>query len=615
MNELLKDLSSARLISIDVETKDPGLVELGPSTFRGGGHVCGVSVATDDGYCEYLPVRHEGGGNLDAARVFAWLREQLAGPQPKLGANLLYDLEWLRQEGVSAAGPKWDVQTAAALLDENRSSYRLEDIATDLLGEHKDEAGLLAAVLARGIPEKKLKESIHLLAGGEVAPYGRQDVLLPLRLWRKQRPLLEEQDLLRVFDLEADLVDVLLEMRFKGVRVDLERAEASAAELDAKKRLLEKSLTVLCGGELDYWSNKKIAGACDRLGLVYPRTEKGNPSFEADWLDGQEHPLLRQVAEARLLDRAGSVFIRDKIIGCAVDGRVRCQLYSVRGERGGTRSGRLACANPNLQQVPARHPYVSRLVRSCFVPEEGEEWASSDWSQVEPRLTVHYAALLKLRGGEEAARRYREDPATDYHQMTADLAGIERKPAKTINLGLSYGMGLEKLSLSLGLDMAATRDLYDRYHAGMPFIRLLSDSCSRMAETRGWVKTLLGRRSRFEAFGPGRYKKDAGLQPLPYAEAVKRWGADVRRYFTYKAMNRVIQGSAAELMKLALVKLHRLGLTPNLTVHDEVCRSVRDREEALRVKRVMETVHGLLVPLYADLEMGPSWGELEEIRG
>ncbi len=603
-------LLSSKLISVDVETKDPGLVDLGPSTFRGGGYICGVSVATDDGFCEYLPVRHEGGGNLDRGQVFSWLREQLAGPQPKLGANLPYDLEWLRHEGVPVAGPKWDVQTIEALLDENRASYRLDDIAKDRLGERKDEAGMLAAAMARGIPEKRLKESIYLLSGDEVAPYGRQDVLLPLRLWERQRYLLEEQGLQRVFDLEADLVDVLLEMRFLGVRVGLERAHAAADEVDAKKQLLEKSLAVIAGGEVDYWSNKTIADVCQKLGVDFPRTGKGNPSFEADWLNEQGHPFLRQVAEARLLDRAGSVFIRDKIIKVAVDGRVHCQLHSVRGEQGGTRSGRLACSNPNLQQVPAWHPYISRLVRSCFVPEPGETWASSDWSQVEPRLMVHYAALLGLRGATEAARRYNDDPSTDYHQLTADLAGIERKPAKTINLGLSYGMGLDKLALSLGLDMAATRALYDKYHAGMPFIKLLSDRCSRMAEARGWVKTLLGRRSRFELYGPAKYTRDADDRPLPREEAVEKWGQGVRRYFTYRAMNRVIQGGCAELMKLTLVALYKRKLTPNLTVHDEVCRSVKDRVEAEVIKDVMENIYKLLVPLKVDLETGTSWGDL-----
>jgi DNA polymerase I-like protein with 3'-5' exonuclease and polymerase domains len=609
----LPNLSQARLLSIDVETCDPGLVDRGPSTFRGGGYICGVSLATDDGFCEYLPVRHEGGGNLDRDLVYRWLKDQLGrAGQPKLGANIGYDLERLRAEGVVAAGPKWDVQIAAALLDENRASYSLESLSRDLLGEGKDETGLLDAALARGVREKDLKGSIHLLSGDEVAPYGRKDVLLPLRLWARQEKEIADQGLRRVFDLEADLVDTLLEMRFKGVRVDLERAERTAEELDVRKVRLEKSLAVIAGGEVDYWSNKRLAETCDRLGIKYPSTAKGNPSLAAEWLSTQEHPFLRQVAEARLLDRAGSVFIRSKIIGEAVSGRVHCQLHSVRGERGGTRTGRLSCSNPNLQQVPARNEGLSRLIRACFVPEPGEEWLSSDWSQVEPRIALHYAETMALPGAAEAAQRYRDDPRTDYHQMTADMATIGRKPAKTINLGLSYGMGKAKLAANLHLSMTEAEDLYKRYHEAMPFIRLLGSRCSLLAEQRGWVKTLLGRRRRFDLFGPARWKDGRAQEPLPRDEAIKRYGPGVKRYFVHKAMSAVVQGTAAELMKLALVALHKAQLTPNLTVHDEVCRSITDRGEARRVKDVMENVYRLRVPLYADVELGPSWGEAKE---
>lgn len=605
-----RNLSSAGLISLDVETKDPDLSELGPSTFRGGGYICGVSVATDDGFCEYFPVRHEGEGNLDREQVFAWLREQLAGPQPKLGANLLYDLEWLRKEGVPVAGPKWDVQTAQSLIDENRKSYRLDDIAWDLLSERKDERDLIGAGMLRGIHPENIKENLWKIPGPEVAPYGRQDALLPIKIWSKQKPVIEAEALDRVFKIESELIEVLLEMRFKGVRIDEGKAAAAAETLNKRKKVLEQGLYNSAGWSVDYWSNKDIETLCEHHFIDFPRTGKGNASFESDWLTEHPHPLMKQIAQIRLLDRTGGVFISRKIIGAAVNGRVHGQFYPVRGDKGGARSGRISMANPNMQQYPSRNEELARIVRSCFIPEEGEEWLSADWSQVEPRVTVHYAELLNLPGAKIAGDKYRSGPATDYHQMTADLASISRKAAKTINLGLAYGMGKGKLSASLGLSASEGEELYGKYHRALPFIKMLGQKCTRMAEARGWVKTILGRRRRYDLFGP--FKWSEGITPLSYQDALQKYGRDIKRYFTYRAMNAVIQGSSADLMKLLLVNLYKKGLCPNLTIHDEVCKSIKSREEAKAIAKEMETVYPLNVPLLADVEIGPSWGEIEK---
>lgn len=605
-------LSGAGIISLDVETCDPNLKDRGPGSIRKDGFICGVSIATDDGFCEYLPVRHEAGGNLDRDQVFSWLRTELAGSQPKLGANISYDLEWMRSEGLLVGGPKWDIQMAEALLDENRVSYSLDNISKDRLGDSKDESGMTAAAIARGIPEKDVKGNIWRLHADEVAPYGRQDVLLPLKIWEQQKVQIADEGLQTVFNLESDIIDVLLEMRFKGVRIDEERARISVAVLDKKKLLIEKSLKVITGQEVDYWSNKVLGQICDKLGLAYTRTGKDNPSFDADWLSEQSHPFFKQIAEARLLDRAGSVFIKSKILGETINGRVHCQYYSVRNDRGGTRTGRFACANPNLQQVPARNEELSKIIRSCFVPDVGEEWLSSDWSQVEPRVTVHYAKEMNLPGAGIAAQKYCDDPKTDYHQMVADMAGIGRKAAKTINLGLSYGMGKDKLAVQLGMSRSESDELYAKYHSALPFIKLLTDRCSTIAEKRGYVRTITGRRRRFDLFGPSKWKP--GLMPLKFDEAIKAFGHPLKRYFCHKSMNAVIQGSSADLMKILMVRLHKEGLTPNLTVHDEICKSCKDREEMIKIRTAMETVYKLHIPLYADTEVGPSWGESVEVK-
>lgn len=608
-------LQSAKIISLDVETKDPDLVDKGPSTFRGGGHICGVSIATDDGFCEYLPVRHETGENLDEVQVFSWLKKELATDIPKIGANITYDLEWLRVSGVRVAGKKLDVQTAEALIDENKAGYSLDSLAYDYLQERKNEKALVLAAALRGIGSADVKKNIWRLSPEEVSEYGKTDVLLPLRIFEKQLPEIASQELQRVFDVECRLIDVLQEMRFKGVRIDPERAQQSAIELRKRKKLIESSLMAQTGRALDYWSGKAIAAACDSLGIPYLKTEKGNPSFEADWLNEQEHPFLKQVALARLLDRSGEVFIQNKILDVMVKDRIHPQIYSVRNNRGGTRSGRFSMANPNMQQVPARHEEMARIIRDCFIPEDGCEWACFDWSQIEPRITVHYAYLLRLKGAEEARQRYIDDPSTDYHQLTADMAGIERKPAKIINLGLSYGMGKEKLANSLGLSFSAANDLFNRYHDSLPFIGLLNERCQRSADKKGYIKTLLGRRRHYDFWSSSKYSYEA--TPLKREEAEYRYGKNIKRCFLHTAMNAVIQGTAADLMKVLLVKLYDEGIVPHLTVHDDISESCKSKEEILKIKTIMEKgiqeYFSLHIPLKTDVEVGSTWGSCKEI--
>ena len=332
-------------------------------------------------------------------------------------------------------------------------------------------------------------------------------------------------------------------------------------------------------------------------------------SFQKDWLEGHEHELPQLIVRARKLNKARTTFIDKMIKDHCFDGRIHAEAHAMRNDRGGTVSGRFSYSNPNLQQVPARDPEIGNLIRSLFIPEDGCQWGVFDYSQQEPRLTVHYADRMNLAGAKDAVVEYTEKNA-DFHQIVADMANIPRKQAKTINLGLSYGMGKEKLIKELGIDDTEAEGLFQQYHNKVPFIRGLQDQCARVAMERGYIRTFAGRRCRFNLW-EDRYERTL---PLPYEEAQEKYGDNLKRSYTYKALNRLIQGSAADMTKLAMLGLWEEGIVPHLQVHDEVDISVENTEQADKIAEIMETCVELAVPLLVDKELGSSWGETKEIK-
>lgn len=617
------NLSGARLIGVDLETRDPHLMEMGPGGVRGDGYIIGASLAVEDGDQVkgwYFPIRHDGGGNLDVENTLRWLSDTLGTGTPKVGANIIYDLEWLTVEGVKVGGPKYDVQIAEPLLDENKMSYSLQNLALAYFNEVKDETELLqAAISIYGLTEKNLKGEMWRMHSKHVGAYGEKDATLPLRIFREQEKRIAEEELQHVFQMETQLVDLLLAMRLRGIPVDIERAIRTKEMMDAKQREIMKRLRDQVGSDVDIWSGKSLQYAADHLGLQYPLTDKGNASFEAAWLEAQEGiSFYRDVVAARKLDRAGGVFIQSKILDLQHNGRIYPRFRQVRGDDKGTRSGRFSSEGPNMQQVPARDPFIAPLVRSLFIPENGCEWGSLDYSQQEPRVTVHYAALCEFSGADEAVRRYRTNPKTDYHQMTADMvqefAGIriDRKlVAKPMNLGLAYGMGKDKMASTLGLSRREADPIFRAYHKALPYVKLLGDEAARLATERGFIRTISGRRRRFNLFGPRGWKP--GIVPKHYDAAVEEWGPGVVRYFTHKALNALIQGTSADMIKKAMLDCFEAGHVPHITVHDELCFSIESREKLREIKQIMESVYELQVPIMADVDVGPSWGEAKTV--
>ena len=598
--DILPDLSSASRIAVDLETKDPNLRVSGPGWATGNGHVTGIAIATD-GWSGYLPIRHEGGGNLDAGFVFRWLNKSLSTNCDKIFHNALYDVGWLRREGVTLNGKIQDTVIAAPLIDENRRQYSLNSLGLDYCKEIKDETLLTEAAKSYGVDPKA---EMYKLPAKFVGEYAEQDAVLTLKLWDKLKKLLEIQKLEPIYELESSLIPLLVEMRWRGVRVDVNKAEETVDKLKQQEKDCIKQIKYKYGVDVDVWASASVAKAFDKAGLTYPRTQKTNaPSFTGKWLEGLDHGLPKLVVEARKLQKIRSAFIENMILEHSHNGRIHGQMHPLRGDSGGTVSGRFSYSTPNLQQVPARDPILGPLVRGLFLPEEDHVWGAYDYSQQEPRLTVHYASTMSLPGSDEAVSAYRHDDA-DFHQIVADMAGIARKDAKVINLSLSYGMGKNKLIQALGINELEAEALFNNYHSKVPFIKELTLSCSRRAENVGEITTLLGRKCRFDMYEARNEK----TQPLPMDKAIEEYGQNIRRAFTYRAFNRLIQGSAADMTKQAMLDLWKEGIVPHIQVHDELDISVKNKEESRKIVEIMETCVDLNVPSKVDAEIGDTWG-------
>jgi DNA polymerase I-like protein with 3'-5' exonuclease and polymerase domains len=526
-----------------------------------------------------------------AEEVFRWVEGLLTRERIIVGANLLYDLEHLRAEGVRTDGCRsfHDVQLAEPLLDENCGSYSLDALARKYLGQTKasDLLYTWCSDVFGGKAAGNQRGNIYRAPPSLVGPYAEADALLPLKIMASQQGLLHDEGLLGVFEMECGLIPLLLDMRFRGVPIDVEKAKTTAAWLRAEAAKAQLEL-----GSVDVWANASIAKAFDRVGLPYEYTAAGNPSFTKDSLAHAGHPIADLILKVRQYEKAANPFVESYILENTYAGRVHTQFHPLRTDDFGTVSGRFSSSNPNLQNIPARDKEIGPLLRGLFIPEEGCSWRKMDYSQIEYRLLAHYGVGP---GAEEIRERYRTDPKTDFHELTIALVkthtgiDLDRKPAKGINFGMVYGMGKDKLIRSLGLGQDAGARLYDAYFQATPSVRETYDGAARLAKRRGYIKTVLGRRRRFVE-GSG----------------------------THKALNALLQGGAADIMKMGMLMCYRAGVfkatgTPHLTVHDELDwsddGSAQAAEGFLEAKNIMETcVPNLRVPLRVDVSSGPHWG-------
>ena len=621
--EILPDFEQAEAVAIDLETCDPALKDSGPGWPWQEGHVAGIALCFKKGDAlesHYLPIGHQLGQNLDKPLVRAYLQSLCDFAIPKVFHNALYDLGWLRTEGITRLqGPLFDTMSGAALLDENRKSYSLDNIGKSWLNVGKDETLLKEAAAAYNI--KNFKSEMWKLPPKFVGPYAEQDTLVTLKLWEHERARLQKDNLESIMELEMSIVPLLVEMRAKGIRIDLDKTEQTKKRLLKQKVELDKELYRKFGVKVDVWASASIAKAFDHHNLEYPRTEKtAAPSFTKEFLDNHPHEITKMILRARKIDKTVSTFLDGMILGSAHKGRIHAELHPLKSDEGGAVSGRFSCTRPNLQQASARDPEFGPMVRGLFLPEQGQRWGALDYSSQEPRLTVHYAHKTNQPGAAEAVNNYNTDKKMDYHQMVADLANISRKHAKTINLGLAYGMGQVKLCASLDLPTEMVKNkrgklveiageeglqIIKQYHEKVPFIRGLTSTCANLAQERGYIRTIGGRLCRFDMWEPSN-----GEWQLPVetrAAAMDKWGSQIRRAFTHKALNRLIQGSAADMTKLAMRDLWQEGVVPLHQMHDELDFSFETKAQADKCVEIMETCLPLTVPVVVDAEFGNTW--------
>jgi DNA polymerase I-like protein with 3'-5' exonuclease and polymerase domains len=599
--EEFKDLSSYDEIAIDLETKDPNLKTMGSGSVTGQAKIVGIALAVE-GWSAYYPIAHEGGGNMDRKKVMDYFRTILNYPSKKIFHNAMYDVCFIRAEGLKINGTIIDTMISGSLVDENRFRYDLGSMGRDYVGRGKNEAVLLETAKEWGIDPKS---EMYKLPAMYVGEYAEQDAKLTLELWQEMKKEILHQDIEDIFNLETELFPCLVDMRFLGVRVDTEAAFELKNKLLTEEKECLQIVKKETGVDTQIWAARSIAQVFEKLRLPFDRTEKTNsPSFTKNFLQNHPHPIVQKIARAREINKAHTTFI-DTIIKHEHKGRIHAEINQLRSDVGGTVTGRFSYANPNLQQIPARNKELGPLIRSLFIPEEGHTWGCFDYSQQEPRLVVHYAALDGLYGVNDVIDAYKNGEA-DFHQIVAEMADIPRSQAKTINLGLFYGMGKNKLQAELGINEDKAKSLFKQYHNRVPFVKTLMDSVMRKAADNGRIRTWLGRRCRFNLWEPNQY----GIhKALPHDQALAEHGPGIRRAYTYKALNRLIQGSAADMTKKAMVELHKEGITPHIQVHDELDISVNNNAD--KIKEIMESAVNLEVPIKVDYEYGKNWGTIK----
>ena len=601
------DLTDRSMIAIDLETRDPNIKIKGPGWATNDGEIVGIAVAAD-GFKGYFPIAHEAGGNLDRAMTMKWYANLMASNADKICHNASYDIGWTQAAGIKVNGKIIDTMIAGAVIDENRRGYSLNALSKDYLGEIKSEVKLREKAEEWGLDAKA---DLWRLPSSFVGEYAEQDAELTLKLWRKFETEIKLNNLTSIFNLEIELLPILIEMRAHGIRMDMEKASKLKIDFvqEEKKKLNE--IKKLSGHDVELWAAASVAKAFDALKVPYDRTEKTQaPSFTSNWLVNCPHPLAKLIREAREMNKFHSTFI-DSIFKFEHKGRIHAEINQLKSDSGGTVSGRLSMSNPNLQQVPARNKEFGKQIRSLFLPDEGTKWGSFDYSQQEPRLVVHYASSVDsgFEGSFELIKAYETEDA-DFHQVVADMADIPRSQAKTINLGLFYGMGAAKLSRELGIDTDAAKALLAEYNRKVPFVKQLANRCMAVADKKGCVVTIKGRHCNFNMWEP---KAWGFFQAMTEQEAFSKYDMkDLKRAGTYKALNRLIQGSAADQTKQAIIDCYNNGHRPLLQIHDELCFNIKGETDTLAIKDKMEhCLDGvpMKVPSKVDIAIGDNWGD------
>ncbi len=670
------DLEGIDIVAIDLETYDPDLKAKGSGAVRGTGFVCGIAIASDK-QTLYFPLKHAHTDNIPRKQAWKYLNEKLfQNPNiKKVFHNAMYDVCWIRKEsGLMPHGPLLDTMVAASVIDENRMKYSLDSLGKDYLDDFKYKWGLQEKTLT--FSKGNIKDpmtNMDKLDYPTVKDYAEQDVNLTLRLWKLFEEKIDQEEkvdngkvktLRSIFDLETELFPCLVDMRFKGVRIDVDAAKKFGERLNKTKLRIIDHIKKRTGVKIEIWAASSIKKLLDKLKIKdYQKTPKSKlPQLPKDYLKTHKNHFVRLIAKAREFDKAEKTFI-EGLLKFVHKGRIHADINQIRWEKGGTVTGRFSMSNPNLQQIPAKG-FIGKKMRALFLPEEDHLWGSFDYSQQEPRIVVHYALKLKMKGTEELVESYQNDPNADFHQIVANMAKIPRITAKTINLGLFYGMGKNKLAEQLDLDYMEAKELFNKYHNQVPFVRQLSSDLQKFAARNKFLYTLEDRFCRFDKWEPikkrwnpkekkfivkvietkkdeqgniiknkdGEEVKEEVERPVPLLskeDAILRYKSErhdkgyppdkdceyfenvYQPAFIYRALNKLVQGSAADMTKKAMVLLYKEGILPHIQIHDELCISITGKDQAKKIKDIMEKAIKLEIPNKVDYESGPSWGNIK----
>ena len=646
------DLRDAILLSVDTETKDRNLLLHGPGWGRKQGHIVGISIAAlgrnGEKWKGYYPIRHEvhTHENCDVQPVLAWAKDMLETPIPKTGANLFYDVGWLAEENIFTQGPLYDIQYAEALLDE-QGTTNLDFLANKYLGRHKATSGLYewCAKAYGGTVGPKQRANIYRAPPSLVGFYGEADAVLPLDILPQQWAELAAQGLTDLYVMECKLTRLLVRMRREGVRVDLDYAQHMHSELGKELREGIEQFAYKYG-RANYNSTEQLAPLFLAQNIPVPKTEAGGYSIVKAWLEGiqDEFPIAADVLKLREYDKLIGTFLEGYVLKGHVNGRLHCSFNPLRTDKGGgeagsqgAKTGRFSSSDPNLQNIPVRSK-VGKRIRKIFIPDVSHlAIRKYDYSQIEYRMLAHFATDNGDGSADALRQSYIDDPDTDYHDYVYDAACpymgwdindnelrvFKRRPIKNTNFGLVYGQGQGKLARTMHFTPEQARTFFTAYHTAAPYVKPTMQACADEVHQFGYVRTILGRRTRFDLWQPysDRYSREELPDPLSYDLAIYKWGSNIKRAYDYRAVNYKFQGSAADQMKTAMVRMDESGVfdtigVPKLTVHDELVFSQMDDSprtlDAFRyMQHLMETAIPLRVPVRADPEIGPNWGECQ----
>lgn len=610
------NLTNEKQLGIDIESKDPKLDTEGPGFIRGDAQVVGVSVSTID-KSWYFPIGHLGGGNMERAGLINFLAPLLKDSNRYIvGSNLQYELEAIEIDlGIQCNCRCLDVQVAEALIDEEQESYSHETLCKKYLGKGKDETLLKDAASAYGVTTKG---GLWKLPSKYVGPYAEWDSMSAIQILQKQMVKLKEEDLLPIFEIESKLLPILWKMRKQGVPIDLDAVSKLSEKLMIEETDLRKRLKADIGYDIDVMSGPQIQKLCDARKIHYVKTAKGNASFTADWLESYSDPTIHLIAQVRKISHMRGTYVNDWFSN-NIRGRIHPQWKQLASDDGGTRTGRMACANPNAQQIPAgkfrttglSNP-IGKAIRACFISDTGQ-WAKFDYSQQEPRILTHFAALCDFTGAKIARMAYQKDRKMDFYQYMVEVAGIDRRPAKDMYLGRCYGMGHNKLAVKLGKSLDECKQILAKFDEMVPFVKEIQESTERSAQQRGYIRTVLGRRRHFNYWEPAdawnRRQNGEDIRPIRLEAARGKW-PEIRlvRCDTRKALNSLIQGSAADMTKAAIIKIYEHdGTIPYLQVHDEIDIGTKDEKHVKELHKIIENCVDMTVPIRSDLSLGKHW--------